>query len=90
MKISDLTADIDESLVWARRGMGIGKKYRCKHGPRKGRVVASPDQCFAARDVGKSIALGKTKKSKGKRMSRKTRRTKRYNPISRRIRKLNK
>ena len=88
MKINEI---IQESkLVWARRGQSVTRKYRCVSGPRKGRIVSSPEQCNKPIDVRKRAAMRRMKAAKGGRMLRKGRRTKRYNPISRRVQALNK
>lgn len=92
MLIEDITGDFVDLLekrVWAKSGNKIVRKTRCLSGPRKGRVVSSPAQCNAPRDMKKSRTLKKTRAAKGFRMARKARRTKRINPTSKRIRKLN-
>ena len=79
-----------EKQVWAKRGQSVVRKYRCTSGNRKGRVVALVSQCFKAPDIKKRITLKKTKARLGPRMARKARRTKRMNPVSRRVATLNK
>lgn len=75
--------ELDESrMTWARKGSRIVRKFRCMGGPRKGRTVAEPSQCFAAPDVKKRLTLQRTKAAKGRRMAKKARRTKRTNPAS--------
>lgn len=88
MKISEILQE--SKLVWARRGQSVRRKFRCTGGPRKGRIVASPEQCNKPVDVRKRAAMRRMKAAKGGRMARKARRTKRYNPISRRVAALNK
>ena len=66
---------IDEKQVWARSGKKVVRKYRCALGRRKGRVVSSMAQCFAAPDIKKRFTLKKTKARLGKRISRKAKRT---------------
>jgi hypothetical protein len=80
---------LDEKQVWARSGKKVVRKYRCGMGPRKGRVVAKMQQCFAAPNVKKRLTLKKTKARLGGRMARKAKRTKRVNPASRRLKALN-
>lgn len=81
---------LDEAqLVWARKGNTIVKKYRCTSGNRKGRVVSKPEQCSAPTDIKKRISFKKTKSKLGGRMARKARKTKRTNPASRQVKKLN-
>ena len=79
-----------EKLVWARSGKKAVRKYRCTSGNRKGRVVSTAAQCFSPLDIKKRITLKKTKSKFGKRLARKARKTKRINPVSRKIARLNK
>ena len=57
---------------------------------RKGRIVATAAQCFAAPNIKARFALKRTKAKLGKKMARKAQRTKRTNPASRRLKALNK
>lgn len=82
-------SSLDEKQVWARSGKKVVRKYRCSGGSRKGRVVSSMSQCFAAPDIKKRAQLKKTKARLGGKMARKARRTKRTNPASRRVQSLN-
>jgi hypothetical protein len=72
----------EAKVVFARRGKGITRKFRCTVGKRKGRVVATPQQCSAAIDLKKRFVLKRTKASKGNRMIKKALRTKKINPAS--------
>lgn len=81
---------IDETQVWARKGKSVVRKYRCTMGSRKGRVVSKVAQCFAAPDIKKRVNLKKTKARFGARLARKAKRTKRINPASIRVSRLNK
>ena len=81
---------IDEKQIWARSGKKVVRKYRCTQGPRKGRIVKKMAQCFAALDVKARIRMKKTRARIGGKMMRKARRTKRINPVSRRVQALNK
>jgi hypothetical protein len=65
------------------------RKYRCALGRRKGRVVSSMAQCFAAPDIKKRAQFKRTKARLGNRMARKSKRTKRINPASRRVQAMN-
>jgi|TARA_R110000868_G_scaffold362295_1_gene624370 hypothetical protein len=80
---------IDEKQVWARTGKKVVRKYRCSSGRRKGRVVSKIAQCFAPLDIKQSVRLKQTKKKLGSKMARKSRKTKRTNPASRRLKQLN-
>jgi hypothetical protein len=89
MLVNEVLQPIEEKQVWARTGKKVVRKYRCTSGKRKGRVVAKVGQCYAAPDIQKRIRLKKTKLRLGNRMIRKTKRTKRVNPASRRVQSLN-
>jgi hypothetical protein len=73
----------------ARTGK-VTMKWRCEAGPRKGRVVADPNQCSASLDREKSSKMKLTRAKTKVRQARKTKRTKRINPFSQLIRRLNK
>ena len=90
MLLYELFTSLDEKQVWARRGTKVVRKYRCTGGQRKGRVVADPAQCFKVIDLKKRVNLKKTKARLGGRMARKAKRTKRVNPASKLLRRLNK
>ena len=79
-----------EKQVWAKSGQKVVRKYRCTAGQRKGRVVKMASQCFAAPNIAARIRLKKTKARLGNRMTRKAKRTKRMNPVSRRVAQMNK
>lgn len=85
-----LIEEIVEGVAWKKRGSKITRQFRCTSGRRKGRVVASPSQCFKPIDLKKRANLRKMKAKLGARLSRKAGRTKKFNPISRRIRAMNK
>jgi len=87
MRVSEV---LSERQVWARSGNTVVRKYRCVTGSRKGRIVATPAQCFKAPDIKKRITLKKTKARLGARMARKAKRTKRTNPASKRVAAMNK
>lgn len=86
---TDPIQEIDENLTWARSGRKVVRKYRCSGGSRKNRVVAKMAQCFAAPDVKKRVQLMRTKSRLGNRMIRKSKRTKKVNPASKRVQSLN-
>ena len=89
MLLQELIENINEKQIWGRRGAKTVRKYRCTSGMRKGRIVATAAQCFAAPNIKARFALKKTKAKLGKRMARKAQRTKRTNPASRRLKTLN-
>tara|TARA_X000001036_G_scaffold422980_1_gene446460 strand:+ start:431 stop:850 length:420 start_codon:yes stop_codon:yes gene_type:complete len=82
--------DLDEGPTWARSGKKVVRKYRCSAGPRKNRIVSKLQQCFAAPNIKKRIALKRVKARLGSRITRKAKRTKRINPASIRVQRLNK
>ena len=86
MLIEDI---IPEAMAWAKRGNKVVRKFRCAGGKRHGRVVSSPQQCFAAPDIKKRMKLKMTKARLGASMIRKSKKTKRVNPASRRVAALN-
>jgi len=82
--------ELEEKRVWAKSGKKVVRKYRCSGGRRHGRIVSNIGQCFAAPNMKKRFAMKKLKARIGSRMARKARRTKRVNPVSRRVSALNK
>jgi hypothetical protein len=73
----------------ARTGK-VTMKWRCEAGPRKGRVVADPNQCSASLDREKSSKMKLTRAKTKVRQARKAKRTKRLNPAARLAAQLNK
>ena len=93
MNLNELTAKepiVEASLVWARKGNKVARKYRCSVGQRAGRLVSKPGQCSAPIDLKKRVTLARTKARMGKRLSIKSNKTKKFNPASRAVQKLNK
>tara|TARA_R110000851_G_scaffold34858_1_gene92267 strand:+ start:3181 stop:3468 length:288 start_codon:yes stop_codon:yes gene_type:complete len=90
MYLRELTDHITEKQVWARSGKKVVRKYRCSGGKRHGRIVSSPAACFAAPDMKKRMLMKRTKARLGNRMARKSKRTKKQNPASRRVQQMNK
>ena len=85
-----LLSDITEGMAWAKRGNKVVRKFRCTSGNRKSRIVSSPAQCFAAPNIKKKLSMKRTRARLGARMARKARRTKRTNPASIALSRLNK
>ena len=93
MNLNELTSEepvVEAQLVWARKGNKIVRKVRCIVGQRKGRVVSDPSQCAKPIDMKKRMTLRKTKAKMGARIAKKAQRTKRMNPASKAIQRLNK
>ena len=86
----DENIELEEGQTWARSRKKVVRKYRCTSGPRKNRIVAKMQQCFAAPNIKARMALKRTRARLGKRLARKARRTKRINPASRRVQAMNK
>lgn len=77
------------SKVWGRTGTKQVRKYRCTHGSRKGRVMSSPAACNAPINIAKSNRLKVTKAGKSKTIGFKSAQTRRVNPASSRLKRLN-
>lgn len=93
MDLNDLTPPrpiVEAQLVWARKGKSLSRKYRCSVGHRSGRLVSNPGQCTQPVDLKKQIVLRRTKAKMGVRLQKKAKFTKRFNPASISVRKLNK
>ncbi len=86
----DNTNVVEAVLIWARKGSKLTRKYRCVVGQRAGRIVSKPGACSAPIDIKKRLTLKRTKAKMGKRMARKAQRTKKFNPASRALKRLNK
>lgn len=90
MLIEEFETVTESRMVWRKVGNTIRRAVRCGGGRRKGRVVSNASQCSAPVDVKKRITLNRTRAKMGTKMSVKARRTKRLNPTSKRVAKLNK
>ena len=92
MNLNELHNDtvIEAQLVWARKGNQLTRKYRCTVGQRAGRLVSKPGQCSAPIDIKKRMTLKRTKAKFGKKMARKAQKTKKFNPASKALKRLNK
>lgn len=78
-----------EKQIWGRRGARLVRKFRCTSGRRKNRIVATPAQCYAAPNIKARIRMKRTRARLGARMMRRAQITKRRNPASRAVRRLN-
>jgi len=88
MKVKEIVEGV--STAWKRGKSKNVRQYRCKSGPRKGRVMASPASCNAPLNPRKSAGLKKTKARLGGYRKFKSKQTRRRDPYSRRLTKLNK
>lgn len=89
MLLREVFDQVIEKLIWGRSGKKVVRKYRCTSGLRKNRTVSKMSQCFAAPDIKKKVQMKKIQARLGKRIARKSRRTKRLNPASKRVQTLN-
>lgn len=89
MRIFEVEEVMEAKMVWAKRGTKIVRKVRCTSGPRKGRLVSNSGQCSKPINIKKRLTMKKTRAKMGARMARKAARTKRRNPVSRRVAQLN-
>lgn len=96
MLLSELFTKDDENdlfegarIAWAKVGDKVVKKYRCTDGRRQGRIVSHPSQCSKPVNLKQRLKFRQTKLAKGKRMARKTKRTKSRNPASQRVKRMN-
>lgn len=93
MRLEELFEELQNesvSLAWSRKGNQLIRKFRCTSGKRAGRLVTDPSACNAPIDIEKRVQLRRTKAMKGELMTRKSQRTKRINPTSKRVQALNK
>jgi len=88
MRLAEFTEAVN--TAWKRQSGKNVRKFRCKSGPRKGRVMASPASCNAPFKAGKSANLKKTKAKFRKQAAFRSNLTRRRDPNSRRLKRLNK
>ena len=83
---------LDEAIrAWKKSKKGAPKlRFRCPSGPRQGRIVSKPSDCFAAPNPAKAAKMKVTRKRTGARQARRARFTKRVNPYAKLMRSLNK
>ena len=102
MKLTELYQDLTEQFIeqylteaggavmaWGKSGKKIIKKYRCKSGPKAGRLVSEPQQCSRRVDPEKRMKMKRLLAKIGKRMTRKAKRTKLVDPVSKQVRRKN-
>ena len=88
MKVSEIKEGV--TGAWKRSGTRNTRKFRCKSGPRKGRVMASPASCNKPIDSKKRATLKRTKSRMGGHRVYRSNLTRKRNPYSRRLQTLNK
>ena len=80
----------EHRMVWKRGPRGkITLKWRCETGPRTGRTVPQVKDCSAAPDIAQAQKFKRTRARTKIRQARRTKRTKRINPASRLVQRLN-
>ena len=89
MQIDEIITPLAEKQIWARSGKKVVRKYRCASGQRRGRIVSKIAQCFAAPNIKAKLQMKRTRARLGARMMRKAKRTKRTNPASVALKRLN-
>lgn len=88
MQIAEVVESVTQ--IWSRKGNKLARKYRCTTGSRKGRIVSKPSTCTAPKNLKRSTALKKTRKLKASKIAIKSSRTKKTNPVSKKVARLNK
>lgn len=81
---------IEAKRVWAKRGKKLKRMIRCTSGKKKGRTVANVGACSKAINVKKRFLMKRIRKRFNAKIVRKSRRTKKMNPLSKRLATLNK
>ena len=81
---------VEAKIVWARSGKKIKRKVRCTSGRKRGRVVSAASSCSKKIDIKKRLRFKRTKAKMRVRIAMKIKRTKKFNPLSKRVTKLNK
>lgn len=81
---------IEAKRVWAKRGKKLKRMIRCTSGRKKGRTVANVGACSKAINVKKRFMMKRIRKRFNAKIVRKSRRTKKTNPLSKRLSRLNK
>lgn len=87
MMLREITESVTQ--IWGKKGGKAVRKYRCTSGTRKGRIVAKPSTCTAPKRVSSQVTMKKTRRRKGHSLNVSAQRVKRTNPISRRLKSIN-
>ena len=81
---------VEAKRVWAKRGKKLKRMIRCTSGKKNGRTVANVGACSKAINVKKRFMMKRIRKRFNAKIVRKSRRTKKMNPLSKRLATLNK
>lgn len=76
-------------IVYAKQDGKLVKKWRCTKGKRKGRLVAEPGGCFKPIDIKKRARMKRLRRQKNVIMTKHAQITKRTNPLSKQVKRLN-
>lgn len=76
--------------VWAKRGKKLKRMIRCTSGKKKGRTVSNVGACGRGIDIKKRFLMKRIRRRFNAKIVRKARRTKMFNPLSKRLKSLNK
>lgn len=87
MYLRELTEAV--TTVWGRKGSKTVRKYKCTSGSRKGRIVSKAGTCTAPINISKSKKFKQTKRRQATPIKIKSRRTKKFNPASQRMPRIN-
>ena len=93
MRIVDIVPEVlleGVVQIWGRAKGKVVKKYRCTSGSRKSRIVAKPETCNAAKNIGSMITMKKARRLRNPVLQVKSSRRKRTGVASQRIASLNK
>ena len=89
IEVDEDQLDEQTRMAWARKGRKLVRKIRCGSGRRKGRLVSKASQCGKSINLKRRFMMRRLLRRKGAAMRRKALRTKRFNPLSRRLKVLN-
>ncbi len=79
----------EHKMIWSRSGDKLKLKYRCASGPKAGRIVSDASACAAPKDLAKAAQMKRTRATTKVKAARKTKKTKRVNPASKILARLN-
>ena len=75
--------------IFGKYKQSIKRRFRCQSGPRKGRIVADPSTCTKPINIRKRQQFKATRQKLNTIQSKRSTYTKKYNPTSKIVKKLN-
>ena len=75
--------------IFGKNKQSIKRRFRCQSGPRKGRIVADPSTCTKPINIRKRQQFKATRQKLNTIQSKRATYTKKYNPTSKIVKKLN-